>query len=59
MRTISRTKQFKRDYKREARGQYKKTLDELLTTAIYLLVSDTSLPPSYNDHPYDRELVRL
>ena len=34
MRTISRTNQFKRDYKREARGQHRIGLDEGLQEAI-------------------------
>lgn len=28
MRTINRTTQFKKDYKREARGRHRKTLDK-------------------------------
>ena len=28
MRTIERTSQFRKDYKREARGRYRATLDE-------------------------------
>ena len=50
MRRISRTNQFKRDYKRESRGQYRLISDELLTDVITCLVSDTVLPPQYRDH---------
>ena len=50
MRRISRTNQFKRDYKRESRGQYRLILEELLTDVITCLVSDTVLPPQYRDH---------
>ena len=50
MRRISRTNQFKRDYKRESRGQYRLILDELLTDVSTCLVSDTVLPPQYRDH---------
>ncbi len=50
MRTISRTNQFKRDYKRTVRGQHRAILDELLTGVITHLVSDTTLPPHYRDH---------
>jgi len=50
MRMISRTGQFKRDYKRESRGQYRKTLDELLLSVITHLMSNTPLPPHYRDH---------
>jgi mRNA interferase YafQ len=37
MRTISRTTRFKKDYKREARGQHRATLDADLLAAISLL----------------------
>jgi mRNA interferase YafQ len=50
MRTISRTNQFKRDYKREARGQHRIILDELISNVINHLISDTPLPPHYKDH---------
>ena len=50
MRTINRTNQFKRDYKREARGQHRTILDELLSNVINNLMSDTPLPPHYKDH---------
>ena len=50
MRTISRTKQFKRDYKREARGKHRAILDDLLSRVIILLISDTPLPSHYKDH---------
>ena len=50
MRTISRTNQFKRDYKREVRGQHRIMLDELLSRVIAHLLSDSPLPPHYKDH---------
>ena len=50
MRTISRTNQFKRDYKREARGQHRMILDEPLSIVINHLMSDTPLLPHYRDH---------
>lgn len=50
MRKISRTSQFKRDYKRESRGQHRIILDELLLSVITHLVSDTPLPHHYKDH---------
>ncbi|HEX4078706.1 MAG TPA: type II toxin-antitoxin system YafQ family toxin [Rhizomicrobium sp.] len=40
MRAIERTTQFKRDYKREAGGRHRATLDENLTAVLRLLVSD-------------------
>jgi mRNA interferase YafQ len=50
MRTIKRTAQFKRDYKRLRAGRYRRTLDEDLRTVITLLAADTPLPPRYHDH---------
>jgi mRNA interferase YafQ len=50
MRTIERTGQFKRDYKREAKGAYKKTLAEDLIAALQLLAADSKLPAHYADH---------
>ena len=51
MRTIRRTTQFKRDYKRETRGRHSKTLEHGLRDIISLLISDTRLLPKYRDHP--------
>jgi mRNA interferase YafQ len=50
MRTIDRTNQFKRDYKRESKGQYRATLDEDFIEVVKLLVNDLSLPKRYRDH---------
>jgi len=51
MRTIKRTGQFKRDYKRVEKGPHGQTLDAELLAAIKLLVNDHPLPPRYCDHP--------
>jgi mRNA interferase YafQ len=51
MRTIERTGQFKRDYKREAKGQYSATLDASLMPVLVALASDQPLAPSCRDHP--------
>ncbi|MBV9572388.1 MAG: type II toxin-antitoxin system mRNA interferase toxin, RelE/StbE family [Alphaproteobacteria bacterium] len=51
MRTIRRTTQFKRDYKRELKGRFGKTLEGDLRAVLSLLVSDTRLPERYRDHP--------
>ena len=51
MRTIRRTSSFKRDYKREAKGRYRATLDQDLRAVLVLLVADTPLPDRYRDHP--------
>ena len=51
MRTIKRTRTFKRDYRREKRGQYRETLDAELQQALILLTNDEPMPPHYRDHP--------
>ena len=50
MRTIERSSTFKRDYKREAKGQHRVTLDIALRTALKALLSDRPLAPRYRDH---------
>ena len=50
MRKINRTNQFKRDYKRESRGQHRTILDEQLSNVITYLMSDIPLPHHYKDH---------
>ena len=51
MRKINRTRSFRRDYRREKRGQYGRNLDDQLEAALELLVDDQPLPPGYKDHP--------
>ncbi|TXN78595.1 type II toxin-antitoxin system YafQ family toxin [Methylobacterium sp. WL8] len=50
MRTIERTGQFKRDYKREMKGQHRATLVPDLTAVLSALVADQTLPPRHHDH---------
>ena len=50
MRTIERTGQFKRDYKREARGQHRASLDNDLLAVITALATDQPLEPRLRDH---------
>ncbi|MGV7123226.1 type II toxin-antitoxin system YafQ family toxin [Sphingopyxis sp. 550A] len=50
MRTIERTGQFKRDYKREKKGQNAKTLDAALIPVVEALTSDEPLEPRHRDH---------
>jgi mRNA interferase YafQ len=50
MRTINRTIQFKKDYKRESRGRHASILDRELMAVLTLLVNDASLPPRLHDH---------
>jgi mRNA interferase YafQ len=51
MRKIENTGQFKRDYKREAKGIHKKTLASDLETVLKLLSANKNLPGKYFDHP--------
>lgn len=50
MREIERTTQFRRDYKREAKGRHRSTLSDDLAAVLRLLVSDQPLPARYRDH---------
>ena len=50
MRTIERSSAFKRDYKREAKGQHRNTLDANLSPVLLALASDQQLEPRYRDH---------
>jgi len=44
MRTIEQTTAFRRDFKREKRGQYRRDLDSALSGVLSLLVEDSPLP---------------
>jgi mRNA interferase YafQ len=50
MRTIERSSAFKRDYKREARGQHRATLDADLVPVLTALADDQPLAPKQHDH---------
>ena len=50
MRTIETGRRFRRDLKRERRGQHGARVDALLTSALEMLVADTPLPATYRDH---------
>ncbi len=58
MRTIRRTRAFKRNYRREKRGQYRRTLDQDLPRALELLSNDEALPEQYQDHPMRGDRAR-
>lgn len=47
---LERTKKFKQDYKREAKGRHRKTLDKSFITVLRLLLENKSLPEKYKDH---------
>ena len=54
MRTIKRTNQFKRDYKRATKGRseaYAQKLDTELGAVVQVLRADGTLDPRYGDHP--------
>ena len=50
MRTIERFGRFKRDYKREAKGRYRATLDNDLKPVLVALATDQPLDARYRDH---------
>lgn len=50
MRTIERSSAFKRDYKRESKGQYRAILDEVIRSVLVALVSDLPLDARFRDH---------
>lgn len=50
MRTIKYTTAFKKDYKREKKGQHRNTVDVELQTVLELLQADLALPEKYRDH---------
>jgi mRNA interferase YafQ len=55
MRTINRTNRFKKDYRREAKGQHRDTLDADLLATVSLLAADRPLPERFHDHPLTGE----
>lgn len=55
MRTIKRTRRFKRDYKREAKGQHRNSLDKDLLAAVELLADDKPMPEHCWDHALSGE----
>jgi len=50
MRRIERTTAFRRDFKREKRGQHRRDLEALLTLAITRLAENEPLPEKNRDH---------
>jgi mRNA interferase YafQ len=50
MRTIERSGQFKRDYKREEKGQHRDTLDAVFLPVLHALAHDLPLEPRHRDH---------
>ena len=50
MRTIKQTRQFKKDLKREAKGQYRQVLQAEFVAVLEMLAQDQALPVKYRDH---------
>lgn len=55
MRTIDRSSAFKRDYKREAKGRHRATLDANLIPVLMALADDQPLEPRHRDHDLSGE----
>ena len=55
MRTIERTSQFKRDYKRESRGRRRASLDASVAPLVEALANDQPLEPRCHDHALSGE----
>lgn len=55
MRTIEWTTQFKRDYKREAKGLYRSTLTKDLDYIVTTLANDEPLADKHHDHALSGE----
>jgi mRNA interferase YafQ len=56
MRTIKPTAQYKRDFKREKKGQHRAELEEKLFIVLQLLTADAPLPELMHDHPLNGKL---
>jgi mRNA interferase YafQ len=50
MRRIERTNSFRRDFKREKRGQHRRDLEGLISFTVSLLSEDMPLPERNHDH---------
>ena len=55
MRRIEQTGQFKRDFKREAKGAHRRTLDSDFLAVLGQLVIDQPLAERHRDHPLTGE----
>ena len=50
MRRIEYTGAFRRDFKREKRGQHRRDIDALVSDVVSLLAEDKSLSENHRDH---------
>lgn len=47
---IEQTKQFRRDFKREKKGQHRDTFQSILSCIVESLMNETTLDQKYHDH---------
>jgi mRNA interferase YafQ len=50
MRTIEQTAQFRKDFKRESKGQHRSVLQEDFVRVVTMLANDDPLPIAQRDH---------
>ena len=50
MRRIERTRQFKRDYRRELKGRHRVTLETVLVKVLQILINNQVMAEKYRDH---------
>jgi len=50
MRRIERTNTFRKDFKREKRGQHRGYVEDLVSSIVSLLAEDSPLPQKHRDH---------
>ena len=50
MQRIERTKQFKRDYRRELKGRHRVTLETALVEVLQALINNQPLAEKHRDH---------
>lgn len=50
MRRIERTNAFRRDYKRERRGQHRRDVEAVLSSVVSLLIEDKPVAEKNRDH---------
>lgn len=55
MRRIERTGTFRKDFKRENRGQHRRELEILVSSAVSLLATDKPLNAKHRDHALSGE----
>jgi len=54
MRTIKQTTAFKRDLKRESKGQHRASLSESFVPVVQALANDEQLAERFHDHAFSK-----